>query len=318
MKFYYLLLLSVLYSCSQEPILINGDFNTKIDSLDIHYSIKGSGPAMFVGHLNSGKIGYEKTLSALEERFTMIYYDPRGTGASESPKTLKGYQYAYLVTEIDLLRQHLELDQIWIFGHSDQSEIAMEYAIDYPNHTQGLILSGTHFVEEKNTEFMELRSFENERRKDPWFDQVIKDWEYQITFKTQTDSLGRDLTYAPLKWWCYDSVSAQKVIPIYDLITRAGRRKKVNGKAPFSTTEERQQLYDRIYTYQKHYQEIECPTLILQGEYDTNNPPKLVQKLSQKIPNTTLIMVPKAGHFPWVEQAELSFKAIFNWLDTVN
>jgi proline iminopeptidase len=296
--------------------LLKGDFSAHIDSLNIHYTIKGSGPALFVGHLNSGKIGYERTLTALEDRFTMVYYDSRGTGKSEAPNKIDAYQYSHLVNEIELLRQHLELPEIWIFGHSDQSEIAMEYAIDHPNHIDGLILSGTHFVEENKKELLEKISFENERRRDPWFDQVVKDWEYRIDFQTLTDSLGRDLTYAPLKWWCFDSESALKVIPIYDLISQTGRRKAINGRSPFSTSEERQQLHERIYSYQERYNEIQCPTLIIQGAYDTNNPPKLVKKLQKKLSNSTLVMIPRSGHFPWIEQPESSFKAIFNWLNS--
>jgi proline iminopeptidase len=192
----------------------------------------------------------------------------------------------------------------------------MEYAIDHPNHIDGLILSGTHFVEENKKELLEKISFENERRRDPWFDQVVKDWEYRIDFQTLTDSLGRDLTYAPLKWWCFDSESALKVIPIYDLISQTGRRKAINGRSPFSTSEERQQLHERIYSYQERYNEIQCPTLIIQGAYDTNNPPKLVKKLQKKLSNSTLVMIPRSGHFPWIEQPESSFKAIFNWLNS--
>ncbi|UTW66001.1 alpha/beta hydrolase [bacterium SCSIO 12643] len=317
MKFYYLLLLLGIYACNNDPLLQSGNFHTQIDSLDIHYVIKGIGPAMFVGHLNSGKIGYEKTLSELEDQFTMIYYDPRGTGKSEAPKHVTDYEYDHLIQEIDLLRQHLELDKIWIFGHSDQSEIAMEYAIEYPGHIQGLILSGTHFVEQNPSELYELREFENTRRQNQWFNQVVNDWEYRIEFQTLTDSNGRDLTYAPIKWWCYDSASAQKVIPIYNLISQTGRRKTINGQSPFSTSEERQKLFDRVHSYQNRYHEIQCPTFILQGEFDSNNPPKLAKKLDAQLPNSTLVLLPKSGHFPWVEQPEESFKAISNWLDTL-
>jgi proline iminopeptidase len=77
--------------------LLKGDFSAHIDSLNIHYTIKGSGPALFVGHLNSGKIGYERTLTALEDRFTMVYYDSRGTGKSEAPNKIDAYQYSHLV-----------------------------------------------------------------------------------------------------------------------------------------------------------------------------------------------------------------------------
>ncbi len=315
--FFLFLIIGFCTSCASKYELENGEFDVELDGLMINYSVKGTGPIMIVGHLYSGKTGYEMTMQQLEDQFTMVYYSPRGTGNSEEPEQIENYQYEYLVEEIDLLRNHLNQESIWLFGHSDQSEIALQYTVDHPNNVAGLILSGTHFVENAEIEKIEKARFENERKEQLWFRQVVADISYRNTFQTSTDSTGRDLTYAPLKWWCYDSLSAEKVIPIYEAINQAGRRKPVNGKYAFTTQTERDQLANRTAEYQSRYGSINVPVLIIQGRLDTNNPPKFVRKLQSSLLNSELIFMEESGHFPWVEQPTASFTQIYEWLDKI-
>jgi len=313
--FFFLLILG---SCAGTRKLKNGNFVKQIDGININYDIKGKGPVMIIGHPTSGKIGYELTLKPLEKKFTMVYYDPRGTGKSDTPNTLNQYSYENLVTEIDLLRKHLSVNKIWIFGHSDQSIIALQYAVEHPENTAGLILSGTKYIKNQGS-VIEVRKKSEEKRESesPWFNQVIKDWDYMIEHKTSTDSAGRNLNYAPVKWWCYDEETAQKVIPIYDTISKYGRRRPIDNQYPLQTEKEVQEFYKRIENYESKYSTIKVPVLILNGKYDTNNPPESAEKLQSVLPNSKLVLIDKAGHFPWVEQPEKSFNEIFNWLDTI-
>ncbi|MBS1649990.1 MAG: alpha/beta hydrolase [Bacteroidetes bacterium] len=298
--------------------LKNGNFVAKIAGINISYTIKGKGPVMIVGHPNSGKIGYELSLKPLENKFTIVYYDPRGTGKSGTPDSLSQYSDAHLVNEIDLLREHLHVSKIWLFGHSDQSVIALQYAVDHPENTSGLILSGTQYIKSRESVIEERRKTEEKRASEsPWFRQVVKDWDYMIEHKTTTDSAGRDLKYATIKWWCYDEETAQKVIPIYDSISKYGRRRPINNQFPFQTQGEVDEKFKRILEYESKYPTIKIDILILNGKYDTNNPPNGAEKLESVLPNSKLILIDKAGHFPWVEQPEKSFNAIYKWLETI-
>ncbi|SDE64092.1 alpha/beta fold hydrolase [Riemerella columbipharyngis] len=166
---------------------------------------------MIVGHLSSGKIGYELTLKELEKYFTMVYYDPRGTGKSEVPRTIEDYNQDCIVNEIEGLRKKLKVEQIYLFGHSEQSSIALEYALRFPKHTLGLILTGTSFAGTQQEDIEKRKASENKRMKESrwfWFRQVIKDWDYMDAHKTDTDSTGRNLLYAKIKWWCYNEATS--------------------------------------------------------------------------------------------------------------
>ena len=288
----------------------NGNFTEKIDGISINYTIKGSGPVMFAGHPNSGKTGYELTLQPLEKKFTMVYYDSRGTGKSAAPKKVEDYSLEKSVLEIEELRKKLTVDKIWFFGHSDQSGIAMLYSLEHPNHVEGMILTGTSLIASPEKIYNRKKESENKRIKESeWFSQVVKDWDYIYTHKTEKASDGRDLSEVPLKWWCYDEESSQKVIPIMKEISKAGRRKPVNGQLP---QQEKELKY--YYNQQKKFSEIKTKTLILNGKSDTNNLPEFAEQLHKTLPNSKLVLIEKAGHFPWVEDAAQTFTEIDKWL----
>ncbi len=269
---------------------------------------------MIAGHLSSGKIGYELTLKPLEKYFTMVYYEPRGTGKSEVPNTIEEYNQEFIVEEIEHLRKKLNAEKIWIFGHSDQSAVALEYALKFPGQTSGLILTGTSFVGTQQESHERREESENKREKEsPWFAQVIKDWDYMIEHKTPTDKNGKDLSDAPIKWWCYNEESSQKVIPVVKEITNTGRRKPINGKFPIETEAERQKYLD----YQKQFPTITTNILIINGKYDTNNPPDYVEELHNVLPDSKLVLIDKAGHFPWIENSDQTFQEIETWIQTV-
>lgn len=294
--------------------LSEGTYYEDIGGLKINYTIRGNGPVMIVGHLSSGKIGYELTLKPLEKYFTMVYYAPRGTGKSEVPKSIDAYNQYFIVEEIENLRKKLNVESIWIFGHSDQSAVALEYALKYPKQTIGLILTGTSLIgNQQDTYDRRAKSEKKRTQESPWFAQVVKDWDYMLEHNTQTDANGRNLSEAPIKWWCYDGETAQKVLPIVKEITKAGRRKPVDNQFVIETKEEREKYLE----IQKQFPSIKTNILIINGKYDTNNPPQYAEQLHKVLPNSKLVLIDYAGHFPWIENEEETFREIEIWLKQV-
>lgn len=284
----------------------------QIGNLKLNYSVRGNGPVMIAGHSYSGKTGYELTLKPLEKYFTMVYYEPRGTGRSEAPKTIEEYSQEYIVDEIEDLRKHLKTDKIWIFGHSDQSAVALEYALKYPDHISGLIITGTSLIGTRKESVERRKEFENQRAEESaWFAQVLTDLDYMELNKTDQDQNGNDVSAAPIKWWCFDEESSQKVIPVVKEISKSGRRKPIENRNYHETPEERQ----RYLEIQENFSKIQAPILIVNGKSDTNNPPKFAEELHKALPNSTLVLIEKAGHFPWIENSEETFYQIDEWLN---
>ena len=61
---------------------------------------------------------------------------------------------------------------------------------------------------------------------------------------------------------------------------------------------------------------IECPTLVLCGEYDQFCVPALHHKMAEKIPHSTFHTVKKCGHLSSMEQPEEVSTAMRTWLSS--
>lgn len=315
MKLKYLILILLIFLAASLESCQNiksGNYFEAIGDLKLNFTIRGNGPVMLAGHPNSGKIGYELSLRPLEKHFTMVYYEPRGTGRSEPPETVEEYNQSYLVEEIEGLRKHLKTDKIWIFGHSDQSAVALEYALKYPNSISGLIITGASLIGTQQESADRRKEFENQRAEESgWFAQVIAGWEHMEKNKTDKAPDGNDISASPIKWWCFNEESSQKVIPVAKEISKAGRRKPIGNQSYYETPEERQKYLE----IQKGFTGIQTKTLIINGKFDTNNPPKYAEELHKVLPNSELVLIEKAGHFPWIESADETFYKIEQWLD---
>jgi proline iminopeptidase len=293
----------------------NGDYFEKVGELRLYYCVRGNGPVMIVGHPTSGKIGYQLSLKLLEQFFTMVYYDPRGTGKSETPMKLESYEQEQLVFEMENLRCKLKQDKIWIFGHSDQSAIGLLYALHYPSHTAGLILSGTSLLGTQQESNERRKETENIRRSEShWFAEIVRQWDYMLLHHTATDSAGNDLSDVPLKWWCYNEESAQKVVAITKEVSKAGRRKPIDGQVYMETNADRQWYLDQ----QNRFPGIKTNILIINGKYDTNNPREYTRQLHDVLPNSQWVEIDSSGHFPWIENAHKTFEEVGKWLKSLS
>jgi len=121
-------------------------------SVDCSYSIKGSGPAVFLIHgIGARKTSWNKVCKYLEKDFTCISYDLRGHG--DSPKGVLPYSLEDLVDDLETLRQKLNIQKIHIVGHSLGGMIGPAYALSFPENVISVSLLCTaafRTTEDKN------------------------------------------------------------------------------------------------------------------------------------------------------------------------
>jgi proline iminopeptidase len=83
----------------------------------------------------------ESSLAAQGIEF--IYYDQLGSAYSDQPKDASLWTIDRFVDEVEQVRQALGLDKdnFYLLGHSWGGILATEYALKYPQHLKGLIIS---------------------------------------------------------------------------------------------------------------------------------------------------------------------------------
>jgi proline iminopeptidase len=71
----------------------------------------------------------------------MYYYDQLGCNNSDTPDDDSLWTLARYTEEVDEVRRALGLEHFVLYGHSWGGILAMEYALTYPQHLRGLVIS---------------------------------------------------------------------------------------------------------------------------------------------------------------------------------
>jgi proline iminopeptidase len=108
----------------------------------------GNNPRIKVLLLHGGPGATHEYFEALDSYFPgagieYYYYDQLGSAYSDQPDQPQLWELPRFVEEVEQVRQALHLDSsnFFLLGHSWGGILALEYALKYPQHLKGLIIS---------------------------------------------------------------------------------------------------------------------------------------------------------------------------------
>jgi len=262
-----------------------------INDNELYYTIAGRGIPCLMMH---GGLGLNHTymlngFRPIEDTLEMIHYDHRGNGRSGSPDpaTLTHEQFA---ADADALATHLGYEKVAVLGHSYGGFIALEMAVRYPERISHLILFDTAASMDYGEEIQA-----NIQRKKP-SPEILQ--ALQMSPANNEEFAANLAGIAPLYFKHFDPELADSLLK--DTIFRLEGR----------PTEEEQQAYN----VKDLLSEINIPTLILVGREDFICPPLQAQILHDGIPDSELIIFEDSGHFPNIEEPDLFFNVLRDWL----
>ncbi len=109
--------------------------------ISLYYQEKGSGTPFVLLHGNSQDGSYFRSqIDFFSDNYRMIAVDTRGHG--KSPRGNAPFTMNQFVEDLNNLLNKLELSQVILLGFSDGANIAMKFAIKYPEKIKALILDG--------------------------------------------------------------------------------------------------------------------------------------------------------------------------------
>lgn len=107
----------------------------------LYYQEKGNKEPFILLHGNGENSSYFKNqINYFSDRYRVIALDTRGHG--KSPRGTKPFTIEQFSCDLYDFMESLEISNAVILGFSDGANIAMKFAIKYPNKVKALILNG--------------------------------------------------------------------------------------------------------------------------------------------------------------------------------
>ena len=116
------------------------DKQVELRGLNFHYrDWGGEGPPLVLLHgLASNCRIWDLSAPLLTSRFTVYALDQRGHGLTDGPN--HGYEFESVCNDLHAFIQHLGLERPLLAGHSWGGNVVLQYAVDYPDDTAGIIM----------------------------------------------------------------------------------------------------------------------------------------------------------------------------------
>ncbi len=236
------------------------------------------------------------------EQWRMVLFDQRGCGRSTPHAELQENTTWHLVSDIEVLRQHLKIEHWTVFGGSWGSTLALAYSQTHPDACTGLILRGIFLLRAAEIHWF-YQDGASRIFPDAWegYLQPIPPAErYDLVaayYRRLTSPDAAVRTEAARAWSVWEA-STSNLIPDPNLqahfaeaeFAAAFARIECHyfiNKGFFTQEDQLLQGCDRI---------CHLPTVIVQGRYDVVCPMVSAWDLKQALPEAELTVVPDAGH----------------------
>jgi len=277
--------------------------NMQIRDVSLHVKVIGHGYPLVLMHGGPGADLYTMmSLKPCADQFTLIFYDHRCNGRSEGVEVTT-MTMENLTADADALRQALGFEKWAVLGHSFGGNVALEYALRYPNSLSHLLLVATggdyRWARENAPEVLAKRGFSPD---------IVELAGRFLSGQIEPNEMFPSLmklgeAYSPhISPWH---------IP-HMIIT--GLQMKLRPEALIYG--ETKVL--KSWTVMERLGEINVPTLVMAGREDFIYPPEHQEELAAGIPNARLVFVDRAGHNPHDEQPTIVRQLIREFLADAN
>jgi pimeloyl-ACP methyl ester carboxylesterase len=250
----------------------------------IAYRRCGSGPALLLIHGLAGSSStWADVLPALAQQFTVVSPDLPGHG--DSDKAPGDYSLGSLASVLRDLLAVLDIERATIIGHSLGGGIAMQFAYQYPESCDRLVLVDSGGLGREVSWMLRALALPGSELVMPLlFPGFVRDW---------GDSLERFLHARGIRFG-----RLSESWRAYASLTHADNRQAFvrTVRAVIDAGGQSVSAVDRLYLTS------EIPTLIVWGDQDGIIPIAHAHSAHEAMPESQLSVVEGAGHFPHVEE----------------
>ncbi len=259
------------------------------NGIEIYYESHGEGqPLVLISGIGYTNWQWHRMVPYLADRFRVITFDNRGVGQTDKPAG--PYSAHMLAADTVGLLDTLDIEKAIIMGHSMGGFIAQALAIEFPHKVDKLILCSTSFggprqvpvTPEAMKVLTDVSGDPLTRFRNGLFISTAPGWAEQ----------NQDIIQEWIEWRAANPIEpapyqAQLAIGL-DLMKEEA-------------------------AFEHQLPRIHAPTLILFGQYDMVVPPGNATLLAEKIADSSVVILPNAGHFFPIEVPGAASQAVIEF-----
>lgn len=278
-------------------LALAGEARISREGFDLWYRTYGAGRPVLV---LSGGPGLdcdylEPVAQELAKRSQAILVELRGTGRSRPPVVdAETVSVKTLLADLEALRSHLKLERWTVLGHSAGGSLGLFYAVAHSASVEALVLvSSGHVAWEPDnavTDNAFMRLCPSER-------QQLEELSQSTVGTPDERVAARMKLMAPGYFFDRDKAAAM-----------------VAAMKPESFHADTMRLLMRDMLHpgmdlRPALKDFARPTLVIAGRQDPLDP-KVQYDIHLALKGSTLELIPRCGHFPWIEQPERFYEAV--------
>jgi pimeloyl-ACP methyl ester carboxylesterase len=265
-------------------------FEIAIDGATLVGESDGFGlPVVFLhARVTDRRVWSEQMREVADAGFHVISYDRRGSGESESPDE----PFSHLA-DLEAVLDRLSVHAAILVGASQGGAIAIDFALEHPERTIGLVLIGTSLGGAPEPELPE--------EAEALFD--ARDYAEQ---RQQTASINRIDAHLWLDGPLEESGRVEG--PIRELFLEMNEKRL---DKPALTEEE------EIDTAADHVGAITAPVLLVVGDLDFPHIVERHEELSEELENAFAVTLEGTAHLPSLERPDLFNPLLLEFLEAV-
>ncbi len=260
------------------------------NGIDSYYEIAGAGePLVLIAGLGYSSWMWHKMVPGLAKHYQVIAFDNRGVGQTDKPEG--PYTAQMLADDTAGLLKQLGIARAAILGHSMGGFIAQALALSHPELVTQLILSATNFGGPRQIPVTpEALAVLTDMKSDP-----VERLKRGILISC-APGFG-DAHPEIVQEWLDFRIKNPILLAPYQAQLAIGMT-----------------LMSEEAAFEHKLKNITAPTLILFGEHDKVVPPGNAELLAQQIPNSTIRILPNAGHFYPFDATNAAVAAVVEFL----
>tara|TARA_B100000575_G_scaffold224805_1_gene185300 strand:+ start:1089 stop:2129 length:1041 start_codon:yes stop_codon:yes gene_type:complete len=235
------------------------------------------------------------------QKWNIIQFDQRGCGKSTPYASLEENTTNHLVSDIEALRKHLNVETWHVFGGSWGSTLSLIYGISHPKRVRSFILRGIFMCRrsELNWFYQEGASHVFPDAFEPYLNHIPKDEQHALisAYYSRLTSDDVEVRRNAAKEWTRWEMATSRLLPDPEYLDKA---EDLDFAVAFARIECHYFInaifVEEAYILNNTRTIEEIPTVIVQGRYDMVCPVKSAWELHKQLPNSKLYIIPDAGH----------------------